>query len=197
MYLAFSNISIIDSNFVNNRAEQGGVIAAHASNLYIANSYFGHNNASFGGFINATLSQIDIHNSSFSENFAETAGGTMMVYACSCTIRSSNFTSNRAFIGGAVIAYVSICDVAESSFNGNMALSPPYDNYVRVEAVIFIINSHFCVHNTIWNGYGVSGNSLFVTWSESSVNISNSLFTHHNGHEGAVVLLQDVWRSQF
>ena len=186
LYSAFSNVSIVNSQFSHNQAEQGGILAAHDSTVNILSSYFGHNHASFGGAINATRSQINIYNSTFTENSALLSGGFMMVHKSSCMIKGSNIINNTAFIGGAVITIASMFDIADSTFTDNEALTPYGEAYKGVAAVMLIMNGNLSIHNATLDG--TSGtHSFIITHNESSVDISNSVFFGHHGYEGGVM----------
>ena len=49
MYIAFSNVSIVNSKFTDNAAEMGGALFVYSSSLHIVVSTYSHNRASFAG----------------------------------------------------------------------------------------------------------------------------------------------------
>ena len=60
LYVAFSNVSIISSKFMHNRADIGGALVAHNSSLYLARSTYSNNTANFGGVMVTSGSTIDM-----------------------------------------------------------------------------------------------------------------------------------------
>ena len=70
LYTAFSNVSIVSSKFIDNRAEIGGALFAHSSSLHVDRSPYSYNKASFGGVIITLESSINIKNINFIENAA-------------------------------------------------------------------------------------------------------------------------------
>ena len=72
LYVAFSNISIISSKFMHNRADIGGALVVHNSSLYLARSTYSNNTANFGGVMVTSGSKIDMDNNTFINNVAQT-----------------------------------------------------------------------------------------------------------------------------
>ena len=79
LYTAFSNVSIVSSNFTDNRAEIGGALFAHNSSLHVVGSTYSYNKANFAGVMVTSESSIniDLKNSSFCDNAAEFIGGAV------------------------------------------------------------------------------------------------------------------------
>ena len=80
VYTAFSNVSIVSSKFIHNRAEIGGALFAHNSSLHMDGSTYSYNKATVGGAIITSESLINIKNGNFIENTAVVYGGVMIAY---------------------------------------------------------------------------------------------------------------------
>ena len=191
IFSSFSNVFITESTFVHNEAEQGGVLAVYHSTLNINNSYFSNNTAAFGGVINTERSQIHIYNTSFNNNLALVSGAFMMAHDCSCIISGSNMERNSAFTGGAIIAHTSMFDITESTFTDNTVSTPVNEGRGRIEALVFIINSHFIIHDCDGSkSENVSSAASFIiTFGQSFVDVGNSTFKGYHGKIGAVMQL--------
>ena len=80
LYAAFSNVSVIDSKFTDNRAEIGGALFAHNSSLHVVGTTYSYNQANLGGVMITSESSVNIENSTFSDNTAVLHGGVMITY---------------------------------------------------------------------------------------------------------------------
>lgn len=91
-----SDIRIINSEFIYNTAEMGGVMFVYNSSIYVADSIYNFNRANISGVL-ATESTVTIDNSIFSSNVAELSGGVIVGYKQSFTIWGSTFSNNSIY----------------------------------------------------------------------------------------------------
>ncbi len=94
------DITIYDSEFINNQAEDAGVIKFKGQNLVITNTKFENNNASkANGVIDfwSDNGNLTIEKSVFNNNSAAYYGAVDFRYGRTCTIANTNFTNNQAF----------------------------------------------------------------------------------------------------
>ena len=103
LYMAFSNVLIVSSKFMNNTAEIGGALFAHNSSLHIVGSTYSYNKASFGGVMTTSESSVNMDNSTLCGNIAENYGGVMTTYKDSFSISGTTFTNNRAGVDSGVM----------------------------------------------------------------------------------------------
>lgn len=120
-----SNISIINSQFLKNKADNAGVgvlFVDQDCSLQVSNTTFSENIGGFG-IISSYKSSIAISNSSaFISNTVLFYGGAVFVYDGSLQISDSRFSNNiGGDKGGAVAILNGSCDIAGSTFNGNTA----------------------------------------------------------------------------
>ena len=78
LYIAFSNVSIVSSKFIDNTAEIGGALFAHNSGLHVVGSTYSYNRGSFGGVMTTSESVVNVENTNLSENRAEIFAGVMI-----------------------------------------------------------------------------------------------------------------------
>ena len=107
LYTVFSNVSIISSWFMYNKADIGGALVAHNSSVHIDRSTLSYNTANFGGAMVTSASTIDIDSCSFTGNIAQVSGGVIVTYNDKFTILNSTFTINKALKkhGGVMITF--------------------------------------------------------------------------------------------
>ena len=122
LYVAFSNVSIISSKFMHNRADIGGALVAHNSSLQLARSTYSNNTANFGGVMVTSGSTIDMDNNTFINNVAQ-SGGAMVTYNDTFTISSTTFNNNSAYDVGEVMITLgdSSFTISSSTFSNNTA----------------------------------------------------------------------------
>ena len=200
LYTSFSNVSIISSQFMHNRADIGGAMVAYNSSLYLANNTYSNNSANFGGVMVTSGSTVHIQTDTFVNNTAQHSGGVMVTCDDTFTISSTAFTNNSAGNSGGVMVTFgdSSFDIKNSIFTSNSASS--HGGAMRtINRSVFKINNTTFTNNTAANG-GVMctlGNSSFqiennafanntakfggvmITWQESSFNISKSTFSNN------------------
>ena len=206
---ASSNVSVVDSRFMHNRAHTGGALVAHDSIVYIVRSTYGYNTANFGGAMVTSGSEISIDDSTFSMNSAQHSGGVIVAYNdrfnisntnftnntadryagvmatsgnASFNIRNSNFTSNSAENGGGGVMATSgysSFTITNSAFTSNVGTKSA--GVMRtLDYSLFAINKSTFTHNT--GSYGI-----MVTFHNSLFTINNSSFISNNGTSGGVM----------
>ena len=171
LYTTFSNISIINSAFMYNRADFGGALVTHNISLHIDRSTYSCNKAIFGGAMVTLSSTIAIDSCNFSANSAQQSGGVMVTYNDRFSIWNSTFRKNNANKdAGVMITFgKSSITINSSTFTSNSAsvysvlMALDYSSYT-------ISNSYFT------NSYAVDA-GVIMTANDSSLNITDSIFT--------------------
>ena len=213
LYTAFSNVSIISSRFMHNRADIGGALVAHNSSLHINRSTYGYNTANFGGAMVTSASTIDIDNCIFTGNAAQHSGGVMVTLNDNFRIWNTNFAKSRANEhGGVMITFgKSSFTVSNSAFTSNNAYaggvmatldnssftisnSTFTSNYAYNDGGVMATwdNSLFCMSNSAFtSNYANFNGGVMATWNNSLFTIRNSAFTSNNAHDGGVIATRD------
>ena len=158
LYVAFSNISVISSKFMHNRADIGGALVAHSSTLHLARSTYSNNTANFGGVMVTSGSTIDMDNNTFINNVAQ-IGGAMVTYNDTFTISSTTFNNNSA-------------EAYRFGAGGVMITSG---------------DSSFTISNSTFSNNTADGSGVMATSGDSSLNISNSTFSNNTARYGGVL----------
>ena len=181
LYVAFSNVSIISSKFMHNRADIGGALVAHNSTLYLARSTYNNNTANFGGVMVTSGSTIDMDNNIFINNVAQT-GGAMVTYNDTFTISSTTFNNNSADVDGGVL--ITLVDssfiISTSTFSKNRA-NVGGVMFTFDDSSLTISNSTFTNNTAEFNG------GVMRTSGDSSFTINNSNFTNNTAIYGGVM----------
>ena len=186
LYVAFSNVSIISSKFMHNRADIGGALVAHNSSLHLARSTYSNNTANFGGVMVTFGSTVDMDNNTFINNVAQSAGA-MVTYNDTFTISGTTFNNNYADISGGVMV-----TFGDSSFT--ISTSTFSKNGARYGGVMitfgdssFIISTSTFSNNTAdWYG------GVMETSGASSFTISTSTFSNNTARYcGGVMITSD------
>ena len=186
LYTAFSNVSIINSNFMHNRAEIGGAFVAHNSSVHIQGSMFNSNRATFGGAMVTSESTVDVDNSTFSANTADIHGGMMLAYKdLGITMTSTVFVNNSGMYKAGVIKYLnasSITVIESCVFTENTA-SHEGGGVIATsgESTLIIRKSNFS------KNFGQHG-GVIVTLQKTSVTIVGCIFTHNSAEETGGVM---------
>ena len=187
-----SNVTIVDGNFTENRAQIGGAIyAENGTVITITKSKFVRNaaNSSFytlietaaGGALYATNNcSIFVYDSHFDNNqvyHGYRLGGTIALYQGSIYVFRSTFSNSRAERGAVVYLSESqgIFNLSNMSSNG-----ASYDG-----GVVYSMNSSLKFnHNILDNNNAGKGGVVFV--SKSTVDIQNCMFigNHAFGNNG-------------
>ena len=193
IHTVFSNISVISSKFMDNRADIGGALVAHNSSLYLARSTYSNNTANLGGVMVTSGSTIFIDRNAFINNTSRYNGGVMITYNDIFTISSTTYTNNFAFHyhGGVMITFGnSSFDISNSIFTKNSADT-------RGGVMDTDGSSSFNISNSSFTKNSAGSGGVMCTWSggSSSFNISNSIFTNNNAAYGGGVIrtVGNVW----
>ena len=182
LYVAFSNVSIISSKFMHNRADIGGALVAHNSTLYIARNTYSNNKANFGGVMVTSGSTIDMDNNTFINNTAAQSGGAMVTYNDTFTISSTTFNNNNADVDGGVMITLgdSSLTISTSTFSSNTA---------EAGGVMYTFgDSSFTISTSTFsdNTAGYAG-GVMHTSGDSSFTISTSTFSDNTAEFGGVM----------
>ena len=176
LYTAFSNVSIVNSKFTDNRAEIGGALFAHNSSLHIVGSTYSYNKASFAGVMTTSESSINIKNSNFIENAAMIHGGVMIAYRDSFNIHGTTFTNNSAnsagASGGVMMTFDSSFNITSSTFTNNSAADSG--------GVMDTSKSSFNIINSIFTNNSAADDGGVMNISDSSFSITSSTFTNNS-----------------
>ena len=186
LYTVFSNVSIISSWFMYNKADIGGALVAHNSSVHIDRSTLSYNTANFGGAMVISASTIDIDSCTFTGNIAHVSGGVMVTYNDKFTICNTNFIQNNAYNGGVMNTFGnSSVTMNNCNFTSNNAKHDSGVMETMQNSLLNICNSTF-TFNSAKHFAGV-----VMTWRNSLVTISNSSFTSNNANKfgGVIVTL--------
>ena len=183
LYVAFSNVSIISSRFIQNRADIGGALVIHNSSLQLTRNIFNNNAANFGGVMVTYESTIHMDNNAFINNAAQQIGGVMVTYNnILSTIRSTTFTNNSADSQGGVLATFD-----DSSFyisNSTFTYNSVWYNY---GGVMTTLNSSFNVDNCTFMYNRADSYGAVISTTGDSFNVSRSTFASNIARYGGVI----------
>ena len=175
LYMAFSNVSIISSKFMHNRADIGGALVAHNSSLYLDRNTYSNNTANFGGVMVTFGSTVDMDNNTFINNVA--LYGAMVTYNDTFSISSTTFNNNSADRYGGVMITLgdSSFIISNSTFSYNRAADGGVMH--TFEETSFTISTSTFTNNRATTSGGVfrcSGGTLYIDNSNFSLNaVSN------------------------
>ena len=121
--LAYGNVDIAGSRFINNTAVDGGAVESFNAKMTISESYFTSNNATeYGGAIYNFNSVVELSDSYFKDNYATQYGGAIYNFRGNVNVTQSQFTRNAAGSnGGAVSNSFGSVNVADANFSENAA----------------------------------------------------------------------------
>ena len=203
LYTVFSNVSIISSRFMYNKADIGGALVAHNSSVHIDRCTLSYNTANFGGAMVTSASTIDIDSCTFTGNIAQVSGGVMVTYNDKYTILNSTFTKDKAFKkdGGVMITFGnSSLTISNSTFTSNNATNCGVmltldDSSYTITNCNFTFNcarhnggvmktrnnSSITIKDSIFmSNIARACCSIMITYDNSSVTISNSTFYNNS-----------------
>ena len=187
LYTVFSNVSIISSRFMYNKADIGGALVAHNISVHIDSSTISYNIANFGGAMVTSASTLNIDSCTFTGNIAHVSGGVMVTYNDK-PICNTNFIQNNAYIGGVMSTFGnSSVAMNNCSCTSNHA---KLDGGVMETCHNSLLNISNCTFtfNSAWYDGGV-----MFTWDNSLFTLSNCTFTYSNAYSngGVMVILLD------
>jgi len=124
----FGDVSIENSVFTGNSADNGGALALVGGTFNIFNSEFLANNAIlWGGAITSLANSGEVRRSRFADNEASSAGGAMSTYlGAVINVADSSFLRNTAMAGGAIhnTSYPTTLNVVNTLFQDNVFRTP-------------------------------------------------------------------------
>ena len=186
LYTAFSNVSIISSRYMHNKADMGGALVAHNSSVHIDRSTLSCNTANFGGAMVTSASTIDIDHCTFTGNIAHVSGGVMVTYNDKFTICNTNFIQNNAYVGGVISTLgnssvtMNNCNCTSNNAKRDGGVMKTWQN-----SLLNISNSTFTFNCAKHDG------GVMLTWENSSFTLSNCTFTYNNANDGGVMVTWD------
>ncbi|MCC7561981.1 MAG: hypothetical protein KO253_04025 [Methanobrevibacter arboriphilus] len=176
------NITITNSNFTNNSANTGGAIH-NQGNITITNSNFTNNSANTGGAIHNSIYNglVKIYSSIFLNNKAigeEMGGGAIFNNYCDIPIiiDSCNFINNSAKLGGGSIISQGSLNILRSKFINNTAIIGGAIA-PSVGELGYICNIY---NSSFINNSALMGGAIF---NGMTLNIFNSNFTNNKANE--------------
>ena len=211
-YIVFSNVSIISSWFMYNKADIGGALVAHNSSVQIDRSTLSYNTANSGGAMVTSASTIDIDNCTFIGNTVHNSGGVMVTYNDKFTIWNTSFIQNNAYFGGVMSTFGNSsvtmnncnCTSNDASHGGvmltwqnsllNISNSTFTSNSAKLSGGVMAVldNSSFTLSNcTFTYNNAIDAGGVILIQHNSTFNISNSAFTSNSAWYGGVMLTWD------
>ena len=185
IFARFSNVSLTNSNFADNKADMGGVLFAYQSVITTTQCTYSHNRAHFGGVLFTVESLVIIDNSTFSQNAAATQNVSLSrwYYSSGGVIfsveGSFNFTNNfEDLLGGAVKTYDATFSIVNSTFSNNSATWS--GGVIKTLGGSFIITGCIFTDNTAALSGGVI-ETYDGSFSITSSNFSNNIATYSGG----------------
>ena len=175
VYCSEVNLTVQDSQFLNNQATLGGAIrtvARSTETITMANCDFHHNIASqYAGavyvYIASSAPPLRIANSQFIENQSTADGGALQILG-SAEFLHSTFVGNTAYRGGAIHPSDGPLSVRHSKFVGNRATLKGGGIFSDTSQII-VAQSHFEGNQATTNGGAIS----YEYFSQSSVYLSS------------------------
>ncbi len=185
LYAEISLVEIHNSSFINNTA-QWSVIMGATSNVTIVDSIFIHNTADQGGALNIQVnSHLDVHNATFSQNEANNGGSILVAGQSSMYVKDSQFLNNTATHAGAMaIIFSSTGNITSCFFGGNFA---PHNG----GAVFVQMNSSVSVTDSVFkeNRAEMGGGALVVMYT-AVVKVTSSRFKGNSAPQGGSLDIQ-------
>ena len=183
LYTAFSNVSIVSSQFTHNTAEIGGALFADNSSLHVVGSTYSCNRGSFGGVMIISESSVNIDNCNFSKNAAEIIGGVMITYTDSVSISGSSFTNNGATNSGVMVTSDGSFTITSSTFTNNSATS--------FGGVMYTSDGSFTITSSTFTNNSATSSGGVMDTLRGSFNITSSTFTNNSATDGGVMHTSD------
>ncbi len=163
IYANRSNVTVLNSQVVDNTADQGaGIYIYNDGTLTVENSTFSDNNATVAGgaLRGEDANGIHVSNSLLYNNSAP-AGGVVDVYSTPLSFTNSTLSQNSApYTGGAIQSYTSVTTVTHSTITGNSsptgAVNQDVGGSVTIYGSIIANNTgNDCAGTIISNGYNI------------------------------------------
>ena len=184
IYAYMSNITIENTQLINNKAQEGGAIYSLRSNITIQNTTLTQNNATrCGGAIYSHTSNIKIQNTTLTGNNAtgiyEGRGGAIYSHNSNIIIQNSTLTHNNATEwGGSICAYKSFLSLQNALLANNTAKSG---------GAIISDNSNSSVKNTHFTNNTALGGGAILGYGMGNLIISNSNLNYNTATLGGTI----------
>lgn len=178
IYIANSNVSIINSTFKDSYSDKWGGAVSFRFGGIVINSSFENNEAGTGGALDFG-DDAKVINSTFSNNFAKFQGGAISFYGNS-VVENTVFRNNSGG-DGACIYSDSLCSVYDSQFIRNYAIG--YGGGIYFMAGGNVINSTFTQNTAKLDGGAINIRS-------QKLNVSGSEFNHNSANLGMSLFIK-------
>jgi len=171
------NFTVQNLTIANGNGFYGGGIYNYNGTLTVTNSTFLHNMADQGGAI-ANGGPMTVTNSTFSNNSASAYGGAIsngdIAYGSTQTVTNSTFSGNSTYYGGGGIAsYNATLTVTNSTFSGNSTNSE--GSGIDNGGTLTVINSTFSGNSASSNGGGGIANNISYG---GTITVTNSILAN-------------------
>ena len=187
-----TTLSIRQSLFKNNEAENGGVIflwndyRAEKGKLTVSESTFTNNSASNGGVLKSYNFMCSISHSHFENNSAKKGGGVVMALEAYYDVNNCTFFRNSAHLEGGVL----ITDHTEITFNG----STFFANLARLGGCLRILTSNISISNSQFIANAALFAGAVILLDKNKAEIVNSVLSMNTADDtgfGGVVYLME------
>jgi predicted outer membrane repeat protein len=188
-YITANNVTIKNITIINGYSTSvGGAIYDVAYSLTITDSRFDANTAQEGGAVYGSATDIIIKSTSFNNNHARdfsgseiTQGGAVCTKTGTLTIINSSFENNSAYYGGAVHTDTGLILLEGSSFKNNSALLYA-GGAIHTKAEVNVLNSSFTAN------YAPKYGGAIFCYGEFKLYICDSTFTNNtSNHYGGAI----------
>ena len=178
-----SKFSISDSNYSNNIATEGGVVAAVGA-IVMTNCHLINNTASYhGGVVKVLNGSLQMSNCLISNNTSNISGGVGWSSGSTIGIANCIFKMNLALGGGVFYTVETTILVRNSLFAKNFAEKCSGVFAVRHHSVINITQSH------IFENQAKNAGGVLESTSNTKVHISDTEISQNSGNTiGAIVI---------
>ncbi len=152
IYTSYSNTSIENCTFDDNRAHLGSAVANEYGNLVVVDSIFKNNRAGYGA-IKGNEANITVSNSVFENNYAKYCGAAICLENTNLSVSSSKFKNNSAKSSGGSIYSLYSPDIRLTNSNFEDDFSNRLGASIYLEkSSIRISHSNFTDANAVFGG---------------------------------------------
>ena len=187
IYAGDSNITVIDAEFRDNRAETGAAIFTGNGNVMVSGSRFSDNTASAGGAIFSDSGNVTVTDSAFTNDDASSHAGAIYTTGSVSVTRSVFAGCDAGLYGGVIFTngkQFGRVYIRDSVFENNTSHK---DGGVFISSLGAEISNSSFKNNSAANEGGVMS-----TWGD--VTLTDSTFTaNHAGKNGAMKVTGDAY----
>lgn len=217
IYNYIGNVIVSDSNFINNHAVNSSGAIYNTGNLTVINSNFINNTAQYAGALynNGNISyyynnsKMNIINSSFIGNSVNSYGGVIYNYWGIINIDKSIFTNSKTMINSGVIYNSGDLFITNSIFSNNYSPyggviydygnDTIYNSYVEIKNCDFINNNAKEFGGALYNFRSViklsdsyfykntAGNNSGAIENSGNLTVTNTIFANNSAYHGGAV----------